>query len=211
MKTAIVLALCLAAAAQAADQPRPIVLVTAFGPFDGRGVNGSATLARRLEGVEVGGAVVRTAILPVRWGEPQSRVPALVDQLKPTLLIGLGEGYPNRIAVETTARNRAEGPDVDGHAPTAVSLEPTGPAERKFRLKFDAAWFTASAVPVGTSDDAGTYLCNDLLYTALGQQLERVGFVHVPPQGAMADDAYAAVCLPAIKTMIARNLPTTTP
>jgi hypothetical protein len=31
----------------------------------------------------------------------------------------------------------------------------------------------------------------------------------VPPQGAMADDAYAAVCLPAIKTLISRNLPTT--
>jgi pyrrolidone-carboxylate peptidase len=209
MKIAIVLVLSLAAvAAHAAEQTRPVVLITAFGPFDGRGVNGSATLARRLEGVEIGGAVVRTAILPVRWGEPQSQVPKLVGELKPTLCIGLGEGYPNRIAVETTGRNRAEGPDVDGHAPTSVSLEPDGPAERKYRLKFDAAWFTASAVPVSTNDDAGTYLCNDLLYTVLGQPLERVGFVHVPPQGAMADEAYSAVCLPAIKTLIARNLPT---
>jgi pyrrolidone-carboxylate peptidase len=202
----IALMLAAAGVAWSADTTAPIVLVTAYGPFDGRGINGSATLAKRLEGLSLAGAMVRTAVLPVVWGEPQARLPRLVAELKPVLLLGLGEGYPGRVVVERVGRNRAAGPDVAGHAPPAAAIEADGPAERRATLAFDAAWFTASPLPVSSSEDAGTYLCNALLYSALAQPVAKIGFAHLPPQGTTPDDEYCAASLPAVRALIERNL-----
>jgi pyroglutamyl-peptidase len=192
-------------AEDAPPAPR-LVLVTGFGPFDGRGVNGSATVARALADQRIGDATVRVLILPVRWGEPEAKLPALVAELHPALVIGLGEGYPGKVAVERVAHNRAEGPDVAGKPPASSRLDASPAATRAATLAFDAAWFSDAGLPVVASDDAGAYLCNDLMWTALGTAAPRAGFVHLPPQGDEADDAYRARLLPIVQRLIERNL-----
>ena len=199
---ALLIGLCLAA-----STAEPVILVTAFQPFAGRGANGSATVAQRLAGEVIAGCRVTVLVMPVRWGEPARQLPAAVARLQPRLLLGLGEGYPGLVSVERVGANLARPIRDEGQAlPPAAQLEPDGPATRAARLDFAAGWFGATAIPVRVGDDAGGYLCNELLYRALGQPVGRCGFVHLPPQDGVADAAYAAPLLPVVRELIARNL-----
>lgn len=195
----------LAALAAIAVAGEPAILLTGFGPFAGRGVNGSETAARRLDGALIAGHRIHVRILPVRWGEPERILPAAVAELAPALVLGLGEGHPGRIAVELVGRNRAAHPDEAG-APPPASLG-DGPPERQARLAFDPAWFPGAVPPVVASADAGDYLCNAWLWHAISLPSARVGFVHLPPQGETPADGYAATVLPAVRQLIERQFP----
>jgi pyroglutamyl-peptidase len=186
----------------------PVVLITAFKPFAGRGVNGSATLAYALERQGVPGHRLAVQIIPVIWGEPERVLPETVQRLRPVLVLGLGEGHPGRIAFERFARNRANGPDERGKPPPSHRILAMGLEKRRSTLGFDAAWFTGLAHPMTTSDDAGDYLCNNLFYVALGLDAARTGFVHVPPQGDTPETTYVAEQLPALTTLISKTLAT---
>lgn len=195
-----VLLVLLASAAGAAER---IVLVTAFGPFAGRGVNGSETVARGLDGRVIGDARIAVRVLPVRWGEPERILPAAVAELRPVAIIGLGEGHPGACAFETVARNLARGADEAGTAAPA-RLGDAAERERRTTLAIDRASFPVDMLRV--SDDAGSYLCNALLWTALAQPVPRAGFVHLPPQGGESADAYRARIEPVILRVVEANL-----
>jgi len=180
------------------------ILLTAYGPFAGRGRNGSETVARSLDGTDIGGARVHVVVLPVRWGEPEKVLPAAVTSLHPQLVLGLGEGYPEQAAFEQRAVNRAEHPDEVGGAPPALLLV-DGPAQRQATLRFDRAWFAEDA-PLRLSNDAGTYLCNNLLYVAAAQPVAAAGFMHLPPQSDTPSAEYIARWAPLVKTLLAKNL-----
>ena len=192
-------------AVEADSASPPAVLLTAYGPFQGRGVNGSETVARSLDGTMVGGARITVLVLPVRWGEPERAVPAAVAQQHPVLLLGLGEGWPATATVELQAVNKAEHPDEAGAPPPAL-LAAAGPEHRLATVEFDRTWFRAEAA-VRASRDAGTYLCNNLLYVAAAQPVARAGFMHLPPQGDVPAAEYVARWAPLVKILIAHNLP----
>lgn len=183
----------------------PVVLLTAFKPFVGRGLNGSETVAKALDQRLIAGARVHVLILPVHWGEPERQLPLAVAKWKPVLLLGLGEGLPGHVALERVARNHAAHPD-EASVPAPAILDSSGPATRAARLICDLSWFTATRVPVRLSDDAGDFLCNSLLYTALAQPVAHAGFVHLPPQGGVAGQDYVEPLLPIVVTVIERNL-----
>jgi len=198
---------CVAALGFGAEEAgaEPVVLLTAFTAFAGRGVNGSETVATALDQRVIAGARVHILVLPVQWGEPERQLPAAVTKWKPALLLGLGEGWPGHVAVERVARNRAAHNDEAG-APPPATLAVNAPMTRAFRLDHAATWFAGSAVPVQLSDDAGDYLCNNLFYVAMAQPAARAGFVHLPPQGEVASAAYATPLLPIIIGLIEHNL-----
>jgi hypothetical protein len=54
----------------AAQTPPRRVIITAFGPFAGRGLNGSETLAHSLAAWKQPEVVIETAVWDVRWGRP---------------------------------------------------------------------------------------------------------------------------------------------
>jgi pyroglutamyl-peptidase len=200
------LAACAAGLIPAAE---PTVLVTAFGPFAGRGVNGSETVARRLEGGLVAGHRLAVLVMAVRWGEPERTIPARIAELRPVLVIGLGEGHPDRIACEQRASNRVMPlPDEAGKLPPAALLDAAAADHRPATLRCDAAWFTdlALPVPLQTSQDAGGYLCNAALWTLAGSGVPRSGFLHLPPQGAASGERYGALLAPVVLRLITRNL-----
>lgn len=199
----------LAACAWCGDGPvaAPTVLLTAFQPFAERAANGSRTVAEHLR-TGMSEVRIEVLVLPVAWGEPERQLPAAVQRLRPRLLIGLGEGWPQAVMVERIARNRAAGDD-ERRMPGAGVLLAGGPAERRGTLQFDPAWRIGDGIAVQASDDAGSYLCNALYYTALGDlgtAVGRVGFVHLPPQGAVPDREYAARFAPVVRELIRRNL-----
>ncbi len=183
----------------------PVILVTAYKAFAGRGVNGSETVATALDGQIIAGHRIATLVMPVRWGEPERSVPNAVAQRHPTMVLGLGEGYPGKVTVEFTARNKAEYPDEEKKLPPSVELLKDGPVTRAARFTFDAAWFTGSKIPVLRSDDAGAYLCNDCLYVGLGTEVPIVGFVHLPPQGDVTSEDYRALLVPIVTEIVTRN------
>jgi len=185
----------------AVAEPDPI-LVVAFGPFAGRGENGSATVARALDGRTVAGHPVVTAVLPVAWGAPERKLPALVAEHRPRLVLGLGEGHPGRVAIETRAVNARAHRDERGQPPPSGTIEADGPDARASRFAIPDD-LPATDVPVVRSDDAGRYLCNNLLWVTISHTEDRAGFIHLPPQGDQADAVYAPRFTPLIEAAIA--------
>ena len=163
------------------------ILVTAFGPFDGRSQNASSLALSRLKREF---PRLNTRILPVdSVSGPQRLLRALRD-LRPDALLMLGEAAgSSAIRLESTARNLMDFsiPDGAGRQPRGQRIDPTGPdsAESTLPLPEILADLESAGHAVSISDDAGSYLCNQVMYLALQwiakHQLRcRAGFIHLP-------------------------------
>lgn len=171
---------------------RATILLTGFGPFPGVPENASAILvpklahlvARRFRGHRV---VAR--ILPTEWDAVPERLAAHYSREKPCL--GLHFGVSERatgFVIETLARNvRSDLPDAAGAMPRAPCIVEKGPESLLTNLPAEeiVARLGALGLPARLSSDAGAYLCNATLYTALGLAAEgraaaAIGFVHIP-------------------------------
>jgi pyroglutamyl-peptidase len=120
------------------------------------------------------------------------RAPALLEQAidedtpELVLLLGVAVGRSG-LSVERIAVNVLDfpEPDNDGELPVDVPVVAGGPAAYFSTVKpraIGAAW-QAAGIPGYISDTAGTYLCNQTLYTALHKTSDRrlpVGFLHLP-------------------------------
>lgn len=168
------------------------ILITGFTPFDGRPVNASwiaaSALARR---GHYRGHALHALEIPVCWGAPREALADCLQAGVPGLILSMGEGEPGVFRIETRARNlRRERADNAGALPAGAPNSLTGPAERhsSFACEPLSQALAAQGIPVRLSDDAGSYLCEELLYTLeefkeVHAGLARVLFVHVPPFG----------------------------
>jgi pyroglutamyl-peptidase len=170
-------------------------LVTAYKPYQGRGVNGSSTILRWLR-LHWPVGQFHSRILPVAWEKAPVILEKLLQRHRPRRYLGLGEGQPGRCAWESVARNHQQGTDESGlhRAPSPIcpQSEPqrhsTWPAP-----PHDVAQMLPN-IPLVLSTDAGGFLCNHVLWTALGPQpansLTQVAFLHLPPQESTSDRDY---------------------
>ena len=166
------------------------ILVTGFEPFTPHKVNPTEELARSVDGVRVGDAVVRGAVLPVHHADAASRVLALLEALHPAVVLHLGlAGGRARIALERVAVNVMDYavPDNAGCQKADEPCVATGAVAYFATLPLRAILgrLTDAGIPAYLSDTAGTYLCNQTLYTTLHAVAAvpappRVGFLHVP-------------------------------
>jgi pyroglutamyl-peptidase len=172
-----------------------VILVTGFEPFGPYLANPSMDVAKALDGRRVGAAVVRSAVLPVHHAEAVRRVAALLDEHEPRAVVhvGLAAGRA-RIALERVAVNVMdyELPDAAGHVARGEPCVPGGPAAYFSTLPLAPilAALLADGVPAYLSNTAGTYLCNQTLYTTLhrlatARHPAAAGFVHLPLSPAM--------------------------
>ena len=167
-----------------------VILVTGFEPFTPHTINPTDELARSFDGVRVGDAVVRGAVLPVHHADAASRVRALLEALHPAVVLHLGlAGGRARIALERVAVNVMDYavPDNAGCQKSDEPCVPAGPAAHFATLPLRAILvrLTRTGIPAYLSDTAGTYLCNQTLYTTLHAVAAmsappRVGFMHMP-------------------------------
>ncbi|HET7342401.1 MAG TPA: pyroglutamyl-peptidase I [Methylomirabilota bacterium] len=174
---------------------RPRILVTGFEPFAAHGANPSQDVAKALDGRVVADAIVASAILPVDHAEAGPRVARLIDELAPSAIVHLGlAGGRARIALERVAVNVMdfEAPDNAGYRARGEACVPGGPAAYFATLPLAAMLeaLTAEGVPAYVSNTAGTYLCNQTMYSTLHRLAERrqparAGFVHLPLLPAM--------------------------
>lgn len=167
-----------------------MILVTGFEPFGTHKVNPSEELARALDGRRFGAHDVRGVVLPVHHREAAARVAALLAELDPDAIvhIGLAEGRA-RLALERVAVNVMDYSIADNAGYRALD-EPCvadGPVAyfATLPLREILAALLAAGVPAYISSTAGTYLCNQTLYTSrhavtCAGRRTRVGFVHLP-------------------------------
>lgn len=175
----------------------PTLLLTGFEPFHTHPDNPSARAAGALDGAELGGLGVRSALLPVEPQAAGEALDALLDDLRPdaVLMCGLAAGRP-QVTLERVALNVMDFriPDNAGNTYQDAPVSASGPAALSSTLPLRAilaAW-RETDIPGDISNTAGLYVCNFVLYRAL-QRLQAggradvpCGFLHVPANAAVA-------------------------
>jgi pyroglutamyl-peptidase len=166
------------------------ILLTGFEPFGPYAVNPSGEIAKSLDGREVGDRRVRSVVLPVHHAEAAAGVARAMAEGAPVAVVHLGlAGGRARIALERVALNVMdyELPDASGYRATGEPCVPGGPAAYLSTLPLEAMLHALIAVgiPAYLSNTAGTYLCNQTMYTTR-HAIERAGegpaagFIHLP-------------------------------
>ena len=163
------------------------ILVTAFGPFDGRAENASSLALSELKKAL---PEIHTRILPVDSMIAPARIKQALRLIRPDAVIMLGEAAGSKmIRLETTAWNELDFriPDIAGRQPQARPIYPDSAPFFRSTLpleKFHRS-LEASGHDVSFSHDPGRYLCNQVSYVAL-EFLEShsipclAGFIHLP-------------------------------
>jgi pyroglutamyl-peptidase len=171
---------------------RPVILLTGFGPFPGVPDNASARLVPRLAKAArelFPDYEVVAEILPTEWASVPQKLADLLA--RPDTLLALHFGvakHAQGFRVELLGRNQCkQTEDAAGCLPPSERLVEGGPAELTCTLPAQGIVdrLKRLGVPATTSEDAGAFLCNALLYHSLaaahGLETPRLaGFVHLP-------------------------------
>jgi len=172
-----------------------VILLTGFEPFGMFATNPSGEVAKALDGRAFGAEVVRGVVLPVHHAEAARAVERLVDETGPRAIVHVGlAGARARVALERVAVNVMDFEIADnvGYRAAGEPCVPGGPAAYFSTLPLGEMLreLIADGVPAYLSNTAGTYLCNQTMYTTR-HLLERraqatpAGFIHLPQSAAM--------------------------
>lgn len=163
------------------------ILVTAFGPFDGRSENASSLALRELK---IAFPKIRSRILPVDSVIAPARIKQALRVIRPDALILLGEAAGSKtIRLETTAWNELNFkiPDIAGRQPEGRAIFPESPAilSATLPLKKLQARLESNGHEAVLSNNPGRYLCNQVFYASLKWINDhaipcRTGFIHLP-------------------------------
>jgi pyroglutamyl-peptidase len=188
---------------------RPTVLLTGFGAFPGVAANATETLVPQLAAAareRFPDHDIVEAVLPVDWNRAPELLQSLLKANAPRLALHFGVSQRAQdFRIERLSRNVCEPRhDACGALPAEVAVVRSGADTLSTTLPIEriVARLKAIGVPCCTSDDAGAYLCNALLYHSLaaastGATPHIAGFVHIPAALAagVCEPAEAAECL----------------
>jgi pyroglutamyl-peptidase len=186
---------------------RGTIVLTGFGPFPGVDSNATSDLISELTEAartrfpehEVIGEV-----LPVEWQRAPKVLKRLLAGARAVLALHFGVSPEARgFQIELVGRNqRGARPDASGELPNCEAVIATGPAMLASTLPAERILtrLTRAGFPCCTSNNAGNYLCNALMYHSLTAARAQPtpflsGFVHVPaslqrtscPQGVVGE------------------------
>lgn len=165
------------------------VLVTGFTPFGGEKINPAWEAVKQLPS-EIAGAEIVKLEIPTVFFKSGRALESGIKEHQPDIVICVGQaGGRSIIAVEKVAINLAEARIKDN--------EGNQPMDRKVKEDGDTAYFTSlpakamvvnirkNKIPANISYTAGTFVCNDIMYTLLylidkKYPGVRGGFIHVP-------------------------------
>lgn len=171
------------------------LLLTGFEPFGGDVENASEVIveaiAQRWDPSDHGGVELVTDTLPVAFSAADEALAPLLDELRPDLVIAVGEaGRRATITPETLARNlnHARIPDNDGDQPSNQPIDADG-ADLDARMDVPAivAAGQSAGLPLEVSKDAGAFLCNHVFYRLMQWTDAPGGFIHVPAWRSAGD------------------------
>ena len=169
------------------------LLITGFDPFGGETVNPSWEAVSALPNA-LGHVALHKLRLPTVFTAAPDAVLERADLLRPDAVLSVGQaGGRDGVTVEMVALNlrHARIADNAGKTPQDEPIVPGGPAAY-FATVPVRAMVSAVAdggIPCAASYSAGTFVCNEVLYTLLHRFAGgpiRAGFIHLPylPQQA---------------------------
>ena len=162
------------------------LLLTGFEPFGGETVNPSGEIVKALAAAPPPGVDLTTMVLPVHFRSVADGILPALDSHDAWL--GLGEaGRRAHLSVERVGINVF----VDSSLPVAqreeLPIRERGPDAyfARFPLHEMAARMREAGAPSAVSNTAGTYCCNESIYTVQHHLAETggdmpSGFIHVP-------------------------------
>lgn len=190
------------------------VLVTGFDPFGGEASNPSFEAIKLLPPQICGTEIVAIEI-PTVFETSGHALEAAIALNRPNIVICVGQAGGNTaIAVERVAVNLRDAsiPDNAGALPVDEPIRAGGPAAYFSTLPVKAivGALRESGIPAYVSNSAGTYVCNNLMYTLLDlihckYPDMQGGFIHVPfsmEQAAMKTSGTASMELTQISRAI---------
>lgn len=165
------------------------LLLTGFEPFLNFRSNPTEAAVRELGGLEIGEYAVTGKVYPVVFDKIDELITNDIKEEQPDAVICLGlAGGRHTIHIERIAINCIDGrPDNDGFNPDGEKIDETGPDGlfSTLPVKKLEAVLKEKEIPAKISNTAGTYLCNNVMYSALNHIRKndmdiRAGFIHVP-------------------------------
>ena len=163
--------------------------MTGFQPFGGATKNPAWEAVRRLPDT-IGGAEVVKVEIPVVFGRASAAVDVAIEANRPDIVLCVGQaGGRAKITPEFVGINYRDAriPDNDGNQPHAEKIVEDGPdayfATLPVRAMTEA--MNEAGIPAAVSYTAGTYVCNDVMYSMLHALATkhpnaRGAFLHVP-------------------------------
>lgn len=163
------------------------LLITGFDPFGGEQINPSWEAVKLLPD-RIGDYLLHKRQIPTVFSLAGERVLAEAEQLLPEVILCVGQaGGRSAVTVERVAINirTASIADNEGNQPVEESIVPDG-ADGIFStlpvMKMVEEMKNAGC-SAAISNTAGSFVCNELLYTLLHRYkgtTTQVGFIHVP-------------------------------
>lgn len=162
--------------------------MTGFEPFRGSDVNPSGEAASALDCMRVKGIEVVGVVLEVSWERALPELRGAIEDAAPEAVLCLGQSGRGAISLERIAINRSEGIDNRGVRRQGEPVIAGGPDGLfcQMSLRSLRRVLLDEGIPAETSNSAGTYLCNFVMYGLLHHLRESemgeipAGFVHIP-------------------------------
>lgn len=165
------------------------ILATGFAPFGGQPINPSWEAVKALENAFVG-AQISIKMLPVEWKAGPEALMEAIESYRPDCVLLCGQaGGRAKVSVERIGFNLciAKSPDNAGEVRENEPIVPGAPDALAATYPYAAirSAIEAEGLPVEYSYDAGRYICNEVLYTALEAARTaypgmKAGFIHLP-------------------------------
>lgn len=169
------------------------ILISAFAPFGGEAINPAQLVLARLPdslNTSRGSTPLVKIALPTAYDQAADILLAAIDEHQPAVVISLGQaGGRPAICLERVAINLKDSqqPDNLGQVFSDAPIVPGAPAAyfSTLPLKKMQAALKVLNIPITISNTAGTYVCNQVIYTALHHIAVHklpalAGFIHLP-------------------------------
>lgn len=169
----------------------PIALLTGFEPFNGESINPSYEVIKSLP-KEMKDIIIITEQLPTVFNKAAQKLEHLIAKHKPDIIICLGQAggrfeiTPERVAINLQDASMS---DNEGAIPQDKKIQQYGENAyfTKLPIKAIVKELHRNQIPASISNTAGTYVCNDLMYSMLyyleqmpEERNIKAGFVHIP-------------------------------
>lgn len=165
------------------------LLLTGFEPFLKFRSNPTEAAVNELNGREIGEYAVTGKVYPVAFDQISALITNDIKEEQPDVVVCLGlAGGRHTIDIERIAINCIDGSaDNEGFNPAGEKIDKAGPDGlfSTLPIRDMEAALKEKELPARISSTAGTYLCNNVMYSALNyigtNDLDiRGGFIHVP-------------------------------
>jgi len=170
------------------------LLITGFDPFGGGSINPAWEAVSRLPD-SIGSFQIYPLMIPTVFGKAFETILRAADKIKPSVILSVGQAAgraaitPEMIAINLRHASIA---DNSGFVPQDQPVTADGPAAyfSTVPVRKMANAIADAGIPASVSYSAGTFVCNDVMYSALHHFRDsgvRCGFIHVPqlPQQAV--------------------------